>query len=165
VDHGKPRAARGVPAGSRGGGVLELRAVRCTSVRRAPNPSATATREHVRHASETVCQADRSRSKTPLWAVPRGERLARTDAGKADAQAALDCFTGVVQQQLAKGDEVAITGVGKFSVSKRPARTGRNPQTGESISIKASKAPKFSVGAGLRAAHGCWDGRYCAGGV
>jgi DNA-binding protein HU-beta len=71
---------------------------------------------------------------------------------KADAQAALDSFTGVVQEQLAKGDEVTITGFGKFSVSKRPASTGRNPQTGESISIKASKAPKFSVGASLKAA-------------
>ena len=76
------------------------------------------------------------------------------DAGltKADAQAALDAFTSVVSKQLKKGDEVAITGFGKFSVTKRAARTGRNPQTGESLKIKASKVPKFSAGAGLKAA-------------
>ena len=71
---------------------------------------------------------------------------------KADAQAALDSFTGVVSKQLKKGDEVAITGFGKFSVTKRAARTGRNPQTGESLKIKASETPKFSAGAGLKAA-------------
>ncbi len=76
-----------------------------------------------------------------------------TDTGltKADAQAALDSFTGVVEKQLKKGDEVAITGFGKFSVTKRAARTGRNPQTGENLKIKASKAPKFSAGASLKA--------------
>ncbi len=71
---------------------------------------------------------------------------------KVEAQAVLDSFTGVVQKQLKKGDEVAITGFGKFSVIKRAARTGRNPQTGASLKIKASKAPKFSAGAGLKAA-------------
>ncbi len=71
---------------------------------------------------------------------------------KVDAQSALDSFTNAVQQQLRKGNDVAITGFGKFSVSKRAARTGRNPQTGESLKIKASKAPKFSAGASLKAA-------------
>jgi DNA-binding protein HU-beta len=75
-----------------------------------------------------------------------------TGLTKVDAQAALDAFTSVVAKQLKKGDEVAITGFGKFSVTKRAARTGRNPQTGESLKIKASKAPKFSPGAGLRTA-------------
>jgi nucleoid DNA-binding protein len=58
---------------------------------------------------------------------------------KADAQAALDSFTGAFQKQLKKGDEVTIIGFGKFSVTKRVARTGRDPQTGESLKIKASK--------------------------
>ena len=75
-----------------------------------------------------------------------------TGLNKGDAQAALDSFTGVVQKQLKKGEEVAITGFGKFSVAKRSARTGRNPQTGEKLKIKASKAPKFSAGASLKAA-------------
>ncbi len=76
------------------------------------------------------------------------------DAGltKVDAQRALDSFTNAVQKQLKKGDDVAITGFGKFSVSKRAARTGRNPQTGESLKIKASKIPKFSAGATLKTA-------------
>ncbi len=75
-----------------------------------------------------------------------------TGLTKVDAQAALDSLTGVVEKQLKKGNEVAITGFGKFSVTKRGARTGRNPQTGETLKIKASKAPKFSAGASLKAA-------------
>jgi DNA-binding protein HU-beta len=69
----------------------------------------------------------------------------------ADASRAVNSFTGVVSKSLKKGDEVAITGFGKFSVAKRAARTGRNPQTGETIKIKASKSPKFAAGAGLKA--------------
>jgi DNA-binding protein HU-beta len=74
------------------------------------------------------------------------------DAGlsKADSARALDALVGAVTKTLKKGDEVAITGFGKWSVSKRPARTGRNPQTGEPVKIKASKAPKFSAGATLK---------------
>ena len=76
------------------------------------------------------------------------------DAGlsKADTGRALDSFLATVQQTLKKGDEVAITGFGKFSVSKRGARTGRNPQTGAALNIKASKTPKFSPGATLKQA-------------
>lgn len=75
-----------------------------------------------------------------------------TGLTKRDAQAALNSFIGVVQKQLKKGEDVAITGFGKFSVAKRSARTGRNPQTGEKLKIKASKAPRFSAGASLKAA-------------
>jgi DNA-binding protein HU-beta len=69
---------------------------------------------------------------------------------KADSARALDALVGTVTKTLKKGDEVAITGFGKWSVTKRPARTGRNPQTGEPVKIKASKAPKFSPGATLK---------------
>jgi len=68
-----------------------------------------------------------------------------------DARKAVEAFLGTVEKTLKKGDEVAITGFGKFSVVKRGARTGRNPQTGEAVKIKASKAPKFTAGAGLKA--------------
>lgn len=71
---------------------------------------------------------------------------------KADAASAVDALTGTVQKTLKKGDDVSITGFGKFSVTKRPRRKGRNPATGEQITIKASKAPKFSPGATLRQA-------------
>lgn len=71
---------------------------------------------------------------------------------KADSSRALDSLVGTVTKTLKKGDEVAITGFGKWSVSKRPARTGRNPQTGEAVKIKASKAPKFTAGATLKGA-------------
>ncbi|MBV9049206.1 MAG: HU family DNA-binding protein [Solirubrobacterales bacterium] len=76
------------------------------------------------------------------------------DAGltKADAARALDSLVTTVTKTLKKGDEVAITGFGKWSVAKRGARTGRNPQTGQAVKIRASKTPKFTPGATLRGA-------------
>ena len=71
---------------------------------------------------------------------------------KADSGRALDSFLTAVEKTLKKGDEVAITGFGKFSVAKRGARTGRNPQTGAALKIKASKTPRFSAGATLKQA-------------
>ena len=71
---------------------------------------------------------------------------------KADASRALESFVGTVGKTLKKGDEVVITGFGKFSVVKRAARQGVNPRTGERVKIKASKAPKFSAGATLKQA-------------
>jgi DNA-binding protein HU-beta len=70
----------------------------------------------------------------------------------ADARKAVEAVITTVEKTLKKGDEIALTGFGKFSVSKRAARTGRNPQTGETVKIKASKAPKFTAGAGLKTA-------------
>ena len=75
-----------------------------------------------------------------------------TGLAKADAARAVDSLVGTVTKTLKKGEEVAITGFGKFSVVKRAARQGVNPQTGERVKIKASKAPKFSAGAGLKQA-------------
>ena len=71
------------------------------------------------------------------------------DAGinKKQASAALDCFTDTVAKTLKKGDKVTLVGFGTFSVSKRAARTGRNPQTGAAIKIKAKKVAKFKAGA------------------
>jgi DNA-binding protein HU-beta len=68
----------------------------------------------------------------------------------ADARKALESFITTVEKTLKKGDDVAITGFGKFSVVKRSARTGRNPQTGEPVKIRAGKSPKFTAGAGLK---------------
>ncbi|MBI5104110.1 MAG: HU family DNA-binding protein [Solirubrobacterales bacterium] len=70
----------------------------------------------------------------------------------ADARKAVDGTITAIEKALKKGDEVALTGFGKFSVAKRGARTARNPRTGEPLKIKASKAPKFTAGAGLKAA-------------
>ncbi|TND08913.1 MAG: DNA-binding protein HU-beta [Bacteroidetes bacterium] len=68
---------------------------------------------------------------------------------KADAARALDAFIEAVSKSLKKGDKVALVGFGTFSVSKRAARTGRNPQTGKAIQIKAKKVAKFKAGAEL----------------
>ena len=66
---------------------------------------------------------------------------------KADSARAIESVLATVTKTLKKGDEVSITGFGKFSVVKRAARQGVNPRTGERVKIKASKAPKFSAGA------------------
>jgi DNA-binding protein HU-beta len=75
-----------------------------------------------------------------------------SDSGlsKADTSRAIESLLDTVTKTLKKGDDVAITGFGKFSVVKRAARQGVNPRTGERVKIKASKAPKFSAGAGLK---------------
>jgi|UniRef100_UPI0040489A39 DNA-binding protein HU-beta len=73
------------------------------------------------------------------------------DAGisKAAAKAALDSLTSNVTGALKKGNKVALVGWGTWSVSKRAARTGRNPQTGKTIQIGAKNVVKFKAGAGL----------------
>lgn len=65
---------------------------------------------------------------------------------KADAGRALDAIVATLGKALKKGDSVSLIGFGTFSVKKRAARTGRNPATGETIKIKASKSPSFKPG-------------------
>ena len=68
---------------------------------------------------------------------------------KADANRALDSFMNATTKSLKKGDRVALVGFGTFSVAKRAARNGRNPQTGKPIKIAAKKVAKFKAGAEL----------------
>jgi len=68
---------------------------------------------------------------------------------KADAKRALDAFVDNTTKALKKGDRVALVGFGSFSVTKRAARKGRNPQTGKEIKIAAKKVVKFKAGADL----------------
>ena len=72
------------------------------------------------------------------------------DISKAAATRALDAVISAITSTLKKGGTVALIGFGTFSVSKRKAREGRNPKTGEAIKIAARKAPKFSAGKGLK---------------
>ena len=74
----------------------------------------------------------------------------RTGLSKMDAQKAVDGVFEVVTDALKSGDEVRITGFGVFVVSSRAGGKGRNPQTGEEIVIKASKAPRFRAGKPLK---------------
>jgi DNA-binding protein HU-beta len=69
---------------------------------------------------------------------------------KVSAKKALNAFTNTVMKALKKGDKLALTGFGTFSVTKRRARTGRNPQTGKEIRIAATKVAKFKAGKILR---------------
>ena len=75
------------------------------------------------------------------------------DAGitKTQANATVDSFVDAVTKSLKKGDKVTLVGFGTFSVSKRAARNGRNPQTGAVIKIKAKKVAKFKAGKELSA--------------
>jgi DNA-binding protein HU-beta len=74
---------------------------------------------------------------------------AEAGLSKADAKRALDSTIDVVSKSLKKGDRVALVGFGSFSISKRAARKGRNPQTGKEIKIAAKKVVKFKAGAEL----------------
>jgi DNA-binding protein HU-beta len=71
---------------------------------------------------------------------------------KASAEKALNAFTNTVMKALRKGDKLALTGFGTFSVAKRRARTGRNPQTGKEIRIPATRVAKFKAGNLLKSA-------------
>lgn len=75
---------------------------------------------------------------------------AQAGTSATDAEQVLNGFRDVIQAKLKAGDEVSYPGLGKFSRVERKARTGRNPQTGEAIKVKASKAPKFTSAAGLK---------------
>ena len=69
---------------------------------------------------------------------------------KADADRAVEAMFKVVKKALKSGDSISLVGFGTFSVRKRAARTGRNPRTGDTIKIKASKVPAFKAGKGLK---------------
>ncbi len=77
---------------------------------------------------------------------------ASTDSSKADAGRAVDAIIAAVTKALKKGDQVALVGFGTFLVRKRAARSGRNPQTGATIKIKAAKVPAFKAGKALKGA-------------
>lgn len=69
---------------------------------------------------------------------------------KKDAEKALLAFTDTIEEELKKGEKVQLVGFGTFEVSERAAREGRNPHTGETMNIPASKAPKFKAGKALK---------------
>lgn len=72
------------------------------------------------------------------------------DLSKAASARAVDAVIEAISNALKSGDEVALVGFGTFSVKERAARTGRNPQTGETIQIAASKNPSFKAGKALK---------------
>lgn len=79
------------------------------------------------------------------------EHIAKqADISKAAAGRSLEAVIGAVRTTLKKGGSVTIPGFGTFAVTKRAARVGRNPRTGDAIKIKAAKVPKFRPGKGLR---------------
>ncbi len=69
---------------------------------------------------------------------------------KADASRALDAVVDAIGSALSQGDSISLVGFGTFSVSERAARSGRNPRTGETIQIAASKQVRFKAGKGLK---------------
>ena len=73
----------------------------------------------------------------------------KAEISKKDAEKAVKAFTDAVAEELAKGGKVQLVGFGNFEVSERPAREGRNPRTGETMTIAASKTPKFKAGKAL----------------
>ncbi len=80
----------------------------------------------------------------------KGAVASKTDMSKADASKMITALFDSIQDTLQQGDKVAIPGFGTFEVADRPARQGRNPQTGATIEIAASKAAKFKAGKSLK---------------
>lgn len=80
-----------------------------------------------------------------VGAVADTAGLTKVDAGKA-----VEAMIEIIKKALKKGDTVALVGFGTFAVRKRAARTGRNPRTGQTIKIKASKNPSFKAGKALK---------------
>ena len=76
----------------------------------------------------------------------------KTGASKAEADRNIAALIDIITNSLKKGDNVQLVGFGTFEVRKRAARTGRNPATGDTIKIKASKVPAFKAGASLKSA-------------
>jgi DNA-binding protein HU-beta len=74
----------------------------------------------------------------------------RTGLAKSDAARAVEAVFGTLTEALKRGDTVALSGFGSFLSKERAARTGRNPRTGESIAIPASRVPAFKAGKGLK---------------
>lgn len=74
----------------------------------------------------------------------------KTGFAKKDAEKALNAFVDVITENLKNGEKVQVVGFGSFEVKERPARTARNPRTGEEIEIAASKAPVFKAGKALK---------------
>lgn len=78
------------------------------------------------------------------------EIAAKSELKKKDAEKALNAFIEVVGETLKAGDKISIPGFGTFEVAERSEREGRNPATGETMKIAASKAPKFKAGKNLK---------------
>jgi len=78
------------------------------------------------------------------------EAVVKIVGKKTVAEDAIDCVLDTIAKALKKGDKVTLIGFGTFSVAKRAARTGRNPQTGKALKIKAKKVPKFVAGKKLK---------------
>jgi DNA-binding protein HU-beta len=76
----------------------------------------------------------------------------RAGLSRKEAAGAVDAVLETIEETLKRGSDVVFSGFGKFSVSQRGAREGRNPATGERIQISASRVPKFTAGAGLKKA-------------
>jgi DNA-binding protein HU-beta len=88
--------------------------------------------------------------------MTKGELIAsigkEAKISKASAEKAVNAFTNTVMKALKKGDKLALTGFGTFSVAKRRARAGRNPKTGKEIKIPATRVAKFKAGNLLKSA-------------
>ena len=85
-----------------------------------------------------------------ISAVSENKALHKADLSKTTIASVIDAAISTIEAALKKGDEVRLVGFGNFYVSKRAAAKGRNPRTGETIQIKASKQPKFRAGKQLK---------------
>ena len=79
-----------------------------------------------------------------------GSIAGKANLSKSDARAAVEALVSTIQSAMKRGEKVSLMGFGTFSAPTRPARSGRNPQTGEAIRIPARRVPKFTAGRSLK---------------
>ena len=98
-----------------------------------------------RMSKHTRGSVDRMNKADFIGAVSAAADLSRADAGRA-----VDAMIDVIKKALKKGDTISLVGFGTFTVRSRAARSGRNPRTGQTINIEASKNPTFKAGKALK---------------
>lgn len=93
-------------------------------------------------------------NKEGFWTMNKNELVSAVadsaNMSKSDAQSAIEAVFDTITSELKRGGDVRLVGFGNFSVSRREASTGRNPQTGAPVFIPARNVPKFSAGKGLK---------------
>lgn len=125
--------------------VINAKQVKKAAAKKAPAKKAAPAKKTAKKAAKKAAKPVTVSKKDVVNAVAEKAGISRKEAA-----AAVDAYIAVVTEELASGEKVALAGFGTYEAALRPARTGRNPLTGETIQIAESKAPKFKAAKALK---------------